>query len=132
MQIPVVIDDETTICQHFGRAQYYVIVSVENGKGTGKERCGKIEHRHFAIQESSHRKASGPHGYNAGSQQEQASMAETIKDWQVLIGGGMGKRAYESMQSYNIEPVVPDVVSVEEAVKFYAEGKLPNLMYRLH
>jgi predicted Fe-Mo cluster-binding NifX family protein len=59
-------------------------------------------------------------------------MAETIADCQVLIVGGMGWGAYESMKSYNIEPVVTDVESIDEAVKLYLAGKLPNLMERLH
>ena len=63
---------------------------------------------------------------------QSASMAETIKDCQVLIAGGMGMGAYDSMKSYNMVPVVTEVINVEEAVKLYAEAKLPNLMDRLH
>ena len=37
MKIAVVTDDGTTICQHFGRAQYYSIITIENGKVKGKE-----------------------------------------------------------------------------------------------
>ena len=132
MKIAVVTDDETTICQHFGRAQYYMVFNVENGKITGKERRDKMGHRHFASQEGEHGAAAGPHGYDTDSQKKHASMAEAIKDCQVLIAGGMGMGAYDSMKSYNIEPIVTDVSSVEQAVKLYAEGKLPNLNDRLH
>ena len=59
-------------------------------------------------------------------------MAETIADCQVLIVGGMGWGAYDSMKSYNIEPVVTYVENIDEAVKLYLEGKLINLMDRLH
>jgi predicted Fe-Mo cluster-binding NifX family protein len=44
----------------------------------------------------------------------------------------MGMGAFDSMKSYNIEPVVTDVKNIEEAVKLYLQGKLPNLMERLH
>ena len=54
-------------------------------------------------------------------------MADAIADCQVLIAGGMGMGAYDSMKSYNIEPVVTDVKNIEEAVKLYLQGKLPNL-----
>ena len=37
MKIAVVTDDGTTICQHFGRAQYYSVITIENGKVKGKE-----------------------------------------------------------------------------------------------
>jgi predicted Fe-Mo cluster-binding NifX family protein len=59
-------------------------------------------------------------------------MVETIADCQVLIAGGMGWGAYESLKSRGIEPVVTDVENIEEAVRLYLEGKLPNLMERLH
>jgi predicted Fe-Mo cluster-binding NifX family protein len=132
MKIAVVTDDEKTVCQHFGRAQYYMVFDVENGKITGKERRDKMGHRHFAAQESAHGAAGGPHGYDADSQSKHASMAETIKDCQVLIAGGMGMGAYDSMKSYNIEPFVTDIVNIEEAARLYAEGKLVNLRDRLH
>jgi predicted Fe-Mo cluster-binding NifX family protein len=59
-------------------------------------------------------------------------MAETIADCQVLIAGGMGWGAYESLESRNIQPIVTDIRNIDEAVKLYLEGKLPNLMERLH
>jgi predicted Fe-Mo cluster-binding NifX family protein len=132
MKIAVVTDDETTLCQHFGRAQYYMVFNVENGKITGKERRDKMGHHHFASQESGHSAATGPHGYDTDSQRKHASMAEAIKDCQVLIAGGMGMGAYDSMKSYNIAPIVTDVSNIEDAIKLFAEGKLPNLMDRLH
>jgi uncharacterized protein len=132
MKIAVVTDDETTVCQHFGRAQYYMVFNVENGKITGKEKREKMGHRHFAGHDTGHSGKEGPHGYDAASQARHAGMAQAISDCQVLIAGGMGMGAYDSMKSYNIEPVVTDTLSVEEAVNLYIEGRLPNLMNRLH
>ena len=60
------------------------------------------------------------------------SQAEIISDCQVLLAGGMGWGAYESMQSYNIKPIVTDVKNIDEAVQLYLDGKLTNLMERLH
>jgi predicted Fe-Mo cluster-binding NifX family protein len=59
-------------------------------------------------------------------------MAQTIDDCQVLIAGGMGWGAFESLKSRNIQPIVTDVESIDKAVKRYVAGKLPNLMERLH
>ncbi|OGN94670.1 MAG: hypothetical protein A2Z75_01805 [Chloroflexi bacterium RBG_13_50_10] len=72
------------------------------------------------------------YGYDAGAQVRHATMAQSIDDCQVLIVGGMGWGAYDSLKSRGIEPVVTDVEDIEEAVKLYLEGKLPNLMERLH
>ena len=131
MKIAAISDDEVTISQHFGRAPLYVVVTVEDDKIVGKETRDKSGHHTFAA----HHPDTVPgerHGYDAGSQVRHASMAETIADCQVLLAGGMGWGAYESLKSYNIEPIVTDVKNIDEAVQFYLDGKLKNLMERLH
>ena len=132
MKVVAISDDGTTISQHFGRAQLYVVVTVEDGKIVNKETRDKGGHHTFAAQESPNLAPGERHGYDAGSQVKHQSMAETISDCQVLLAGGMGWGAYESMQGYNIKPVVTDVKSIDEAVQLYIDGKLANLMERLH
>jgi len=44
----------------------------------------------------------------------------------------MGWGAYDSLKNAGIEVVVTDVENIDEAVRLYLEGKLPNLMERLH
>ena len=131
MKIAAISDDEVTVSDHFGRAPLYVLVTVEDGKIVSKETRAKTGHHTFAA----HHAELAPgerHGYDAGSQVRHASMMENIADCQVLIAGGMGWGAYESLKSRNIQPIVTDVRSIDEAVKLYLEGKLPNLMERLH
>jgi len=131
MKIAAITEDGTTISQHFGRAPLYAVVTVEDDKIVSKETRDKAGHHTFAA----HHPDLAPderHGYDAGSQVRHASMAETIADCQVLIAGGMGWGAYDSLKSCNIEPIVTDVRTIEEAVKLYLEGKLLNLMERLH
>ena len=132
MKIAAISEDGTTITQHFGRAPLYVVVTVENGKIVDKETRAKAGHHTFAAHQHPGMTPGERHGYDAGSQVRHTSMAEAISDCQVLISGGMGWGAYEAMQSYNIEPLVTDVKSVEEAVQLYLTGRLPNLMERLH
>jgi len=59
-------------------------------------------------------------------------MAETISDCRVLIAGGMGWGARESLKEYDIEPIVTDVGNIDEAVRLYLEGKLVNQTELLH
>jgi predicted Fe-Mo cluster-binding NifX family protein len=49
MKIAVVTEDEVTISQHFGRAPYYMVYTVEGGKVTEKERRDKAGHHTFAA-----------------------------------------------------------------------------------
>jgi predicted DNA-binding protein (UPF0251 family)/predicted Fe-Mo cluster-binding NifX family protein len=132
MKIALVTDDEKTISQHFGRATLYLVYTVEDGKITGKETRPKIGHRHFAFKDERPHVHGERHGFDLASVSRHASMAEAIKDSQVLIAGGMGMGAFRSMESCHIEPVVTDVENIEEAVKLYIEGKLPNLINRVH
>ena len=131
MKIAVVSDDGISVSQHFGRATVYVVATVENGKITHEESRDKMGHHHFAAAEG-HGSHAGPHGYDAESQSRHGKMASAIQDCQVLIAGGMGMGAYDSMKSYNIQPVVTNVSTIDEAIRLYIEGKLPNLMDRLH
>ena len=131
MKIAIITEDGTTVSQHFGRAPYYLVLTVEDGKMVSKEKRNKAGHHTFAA----HHPESEPeerHGYGAGAQTRHASMAEAIGDCQVLLAGGMGWGAYESMKERSIETIVTDVESIDEAVSLYLSGKLPNLMERLH
>ena len=133
MKIAVITEDGTTISQHFGMAPFYAVLTIDNGKITSKETRPKMGHQHFASGENhaAHQHGKG-HGFDADSQSKHATMAQPISDCQVLIAGGMGMGAYESLKSYNIEPLITNVKNIEEAAKLYAEGKLPNLRERLH
>jgi len=132
MKIAAITEEWTTISQHFGRAPYYLVLTVEDGKVVSKERRDKAGHHTFAAGQHPDTAHGERHGYDAGAQSRHATMAETIDDCQVLIAGGMGWGAYESLKSRGIEPVVTDVENIDEAVKLYLEGKLLNLMERLH
>jgi len=132
MKIAVISEDGITISQHFGRAPLYVVFTIEEGRVVNKEVRDKTGHHTFAAHQHPETAPEERHGYDAGAQTRHASMADTISDCQVLLAGGMGWGAYESMKSYNIETMVTDVENIDEAVKLYLEGKLLNLMERLH
>lgn len=131
MKIAVISEDGTSISQHFGRAPLYVVLTVENGKILDKERRTKAGHHTFAA----HHAEVAPgerHGFDAGAQTRHANMMNTITDCQVLIAGGMGWGAYEGLKNLSIEPIVTDILDIDQAVKLYLEGKLENQMERLH
>jgi predicted Fe-Mo cluster-binding NifX family protein len=132
VKIAAISDDGVAVSQHFGRAPLYVVVTVEDGKIVAKETRPKAGHHTFAAEEHSSTAPGERHGYDAGAQTKHATMAQSIDDCQALLAGGMGWGAYDSLKSRGIETVVTDVESIEEAVELYVQGKLPNLMERLH
>ena len=135
MKIAVVTEDGKTISQHFGRAPLYAVITIEGGKVTGKEMRDKAGHHgggEHHCHDGGHDCHDARHGMDAESQTKHAGMLANISDCQVLIAGGMGWGAYESMKSQNIQPFITDVETIDEAVKLHIEGKLVNLMEKLH
>lgn len=132
MKIAVVSDDETSISQHFGRALYYVIVQVDNGKIVEKETRSKVVHHNADKQPGPKLVHECHHGYGADAHAKHKGMIETISDCQAIISGGMGWGAYESIKNHNIDVVITDIEDIDEAAKLYLEGNLPNLMQKLH
>jgi len=133
MKLALVTEDGVTICQHFGFAPYYMVVTAENGKIVAKEQRAKAGHHtagaHDCHDASCH---DAKHGMDAASQVKHAGMLANIKDCQVIIAGGMGWGAYESMKQNNIEPIITDEENIDDAVNAYLNGKLVNLREKLH
>ena len=135
MKIATVSENGTTICQHFGQAPLYVVLTVENGKIINREKRLRsaigICNCHGDVQTDCHEEH-GDHGSNAISLSKHSNMADAIADCQVIISGGMGYGAYASLKSRNLEPIITDEDNIDEAVKLFISGELVNLMEKLH
>ncbi len=134
MKIAIVSEDGVTISQHFGRAPFYVVVTVENGKIVSHETRNKLGHAHFSglHEQQSHETDPRGHGFDPAAQNRQAQMAAAILDCEVLLVRGMGMGAYESMKQANIRLIVTDVANIDEAVQEYLAGRLKDHLERLH
>jgi predicted Fe-Mo cluster-binding NifX family protein len=130
--VAAITDDGNTISQHFGRAQYYLVVTVENGQIVKRELRNKLGHAHFANQPHPVEQPGQPHGMDAISHNKHLQMAEAIADCEALLCRGMGIGAYESMKARNIRPVVTDIAVIDEAVMAYVEGSIVDQIERLH
>jgi len=131
VRIAVVSDDEATISGHFGRAAYYVVITVEDGSIVARETRAKAGH-HTPGGCDCHTVSEEPHGHGEHSEAKHQIMAGTIADCDAVITGGMGWGAHESLKRRGIEPVITSVRDVTEAALAYAAGALPNLTDRLH
>ena len=132
MKIAAITDDGRTISQHFGRAPYYLVATVENGAIVNREMRDKLGHAHFANEPHEGDQPGQPHGFDAASQSRHVRMAEAIADCQALLCGGMGAGAYQSMAERGIKPVVTELTSIDEAVMAYVAGHLVDRTDRLH
>jgi predicted Fe-Mo cluster-binding NifX family protein len=132
MKIAAITEDGKTISQHFGRAPYYQVLTVENGQIVGRELRDKLGHAHFAHEPHEPGAPGQPHGTDPAAQSRHARMAESITDCEALLCGGMGMGAYESMKERGIRPIVTEIESIDEAAMAYVEGRIVDQVGRLH
>lgn len=131
MKIAAITEDGITISQHFGRAPYYAVLTVENGEIVKREMRDKLGHAHF-VGEEEHTDASGRHGFGPGAEDRHARMAAAIADCQVLLCRGMGWGAHESMKQAGITPIVTDIAEIDVAVQAYLDGTIIDHREFLH
>ena len=132
MKIAAVSDDGMTISQHFGRAAYYVGVTVQDNQIVAREKREKMGHAQFGGE--THAEGNDPrgHGFDPASQSRHTQMMGAIADCQVLLARGMGAGAYESMRAAGIRPIITDIPNIDDAVKAFLAGTLVDHTERLH
>jgi predicted Fe-Mo cluster-binding NifX family protein len=133
IKIAAVSDDGQTISQHFGRAKYYTVLTIENGQIIAREQREKMGHAQFASEEHAEDKADPRgHGFTPAEQNRHFQMAEAIRDCQILLARGMGSGAYYSMEQVGIKPVITDITSIDEAALQAAQGVIVDHKEKLH
>ncbi len=131
MKLAVVVEDQDTISQHFGRAPYYLVYTIENGRIRGRELRDKPGHRQFASEPHVH-DHQHEHGMDAHSAHKHDQMIAPIADCEALIVRGMGRGAYMALEQAQIRPFVTDVSRPDAAVQAYLDGSLTNHPEKLH
>lgn len=135
MKIAAITENGKTISQHFGRAPFYLVLTIENNQVTSREMRDKMGHAHFAgephSEEGTGQDPRG-HGFDPAAQNRHAQMAAAIADCQVLLCGGMGAGAYESMKQAGIQPIVTVIPDIDEALTAYLSGQIIDHVERLH
>ena len=131
MKIAVVSDDGNNISQHFGRAPYYVVVTVETGQITNRETRSKLAHGH-GIGPEVHGNQGAGHGMGPVENDRHVQMAASISDCSAVICRGMGQGAYMSLSAQGIKPVITDIGEIDAAVLAYAGGTIVDHTERLH
>jgi predicted Fe-Mo cluster-binding NifX family protein len=95
---------ESIVSHHFGRCPYYILVDVE-GRDVGEVRA--VENPFFGQHQP---------GQVPGFIQSQGV--------DVMLTGGMGRRAIGFFQQFNIEPVTGAQGTVAQALEQYLGGAL--------
>ncbi len=133
MKIAITTDDGKIVSRHFGRALYYLVLTIEEGRVVNREMREKLGHQHFHAHEHPD-KGSLPerHGFDEISHNKHSSMAEVISDCEAVVCGGMGLGAYESMNRLHIKPILTDLAETDSVEQAFLAGNLVDHKELLH
>lgn len=118
-KIAIATEDGVKASAHFGRAPYYEIVTLEDGKIVARERRAKAHHQ---TGEHAHQHDGHLHG----------DMISAAQGCVAVIAGGMGNGAFLSLKSAGLVPIITNERDIEQIALAYAAGTLVNHTERLH
>jgi len=117
-RIALPTDDGTALCQHFGRAHYYRVVEITDGKVTSSELRDKFAHVHGEEN----------HGESDVSHEEvHGRMADAAHGCDTIIAGGMGMGAINALTAAGYSVMQTDMNNLNEIVEAYRAGTFVNL-----
>ena len=132
MKIAFVTDDGKTITQHFGRAGKYLVVAIEEGKEVSRDLRDKMGHKQFHTAEQPHVHTESHSHDNSANHSKHLQMMSAIEDCDVVVCGGMGRGAYNSIISLGKEVFMTNAGDIDDALKGYLAGELTNLSDLVH
>jgi predicted Fe-Mo cluster-binding NifX family protein len=134
MKIAIVSDDKQTISRHFGRAENYIVISLEQGNITERKTVPKVGLCHTGHHHGRHSHKADARGSGFGQQSHgrHEEMFENIKDCDIVLTGGMGRGAYLDLQDLGIKPIVTDIPDIETAVQAILDDTIINHTEKLH
>lgn len=119
MKIAVATIDGTSLSQHFGQSKGFVVFDIEGSTVQSKEfRTNDDTPHNQGICNHEADKPQGGHSH--------ASIFGLLSDCSVVLCGGMGAGAAQSMLANGIKPVMmPGAHSTDDAVANYMNGDIP-------
>ena len=135
MKIAIVSDDQQTISRHFGRAENYIVISLEQENIIERKMLPKVGISHTSAGHQgrhSHRSDGRGRGFGHQSDGRHEEMFENIKDCDILVARGMGRGAYLGLQQLGIKPIVTDIADIETAVQAILDDTIINHTEKLH
>ncbi len=125
MKIAVVSNNGERVSRHYGKARYFVVLTVESGEVVARELRPKQQGRASSGE--------GGHEADSGAQRGHGRRAAAlVADCQAVITGGMGASALANLDRVGLRPIATDERSVDEAALRYARGELPHLDDLVH
>ena len=121
MNIAVATNNEQTVAGHVGRCRGFIIYQTEGDQINKKEfRENTFTHHRQGFKHEGHQH--GGHGHGKGDGHR--GLMEGIGDCQYLIFQSGGWRMIDDLKANNIQPILTDEKSADEAVQKFIKGVL--------
>jgi predicted Fe-Mo cluster-binding NifX family protein len=115
MKVAIASDNGITISSHFGRTLGFEIFEIENGV---------IVNQLFRKNDfTGHARGMEGAGHHAD---HHGPILEALKDCNVVIAHGMGRRIYDDLQRAGIETFIVEENDTKQAIQLYMENKLQD------
>lgn len=118
MKVAVVSDDGVAIAAHFGRAQGFVVYTIENSSVTAKDWLPNTFTAH------AHGHSHGDHDEQGHGMHGHGPILRALADCDVVISRGMGRRAYDDLAQSGLQVVITGEENVERALSLFLAGQL--------
>jgi predicted Fe-Mo cluster-binding NifX family protein len=117
MKIAVASDDQINIADHFGRTRGFIVYSITGNKIAQKE---YIENNVTGHSQGHHHEHGSEHGHHHSHE----GILNALKESEVIISKGMGRRLLEDFESAGKKVFITWALQADDAVKLYLDGNL--------
>ena len=135
MKIAFVSNNGQTISRHFGRARNFIVISVADEGITDRKTIPKSSQCNAqSRQRRQHGHASETRGRGFGPHAGAAhqKLFTLITDCDMVVSRGMGRGAWTGLQQRGIDPIITDIVEIDEAVQAILDNTMVNHTEKLH
>ncbi len=115
MKIGIASNDQRAISQHFGRTKGFIIAELIDGK---------INSREYRENVFTHHREHSGHEHQGGHGHSHEGILAALKDCDVVIARGMGRRIYDDLRGAKIESLITEISTVDDALAAYVSGTL--------
>ena len=132
MKVAIVTNDGRTVSQHFGRAPYYLVVTIQGDEIVSYEtRPRRTPHSTGQGGQAHPHQPGQPHGMGPEAAARHAGMAAQIQDCDILIAGGMGTGAVQAMEAAGLRVILTDIRDINFALTALMNGSLADRRERM-
>ena len=127
MKVAIASDDRMMISQHFGRTRGFVIAEIDDKNVKNLDYRPNTFTGHARGLEHGEHHVGSQAGHHADHHADHhGPILEALRDCQVVISKGMGRRIYEDLKNSGIQVFVTGEAEVGKAIEMFIQGKLED------